>query len=115
MLLHFVQSSNESQSSSQKQREYNNYSDIVLTTTDLEAHMSESCKMVSKSYGIFKSKAAEQVGGNQLSFFSLCFFSLFEKCVCQCSIVLALGFVDASFWFMLEVLSKWLAYQLQEI
>ncbi|KAL0014832.1 hypothetical protein SO802_001901 [Lithocarpus litseifolius] len=60
VLLHFVQSSNESQSSSQKQRECNNYSDIVLTTTDLEAHMSESCKMVSKSYGIFKSKAAEQ-------------------------------------------------------
>ena len=88
MLLHFVQSSNESQSSSQKQREYNNYSDIVLTTTDLEAHMSESCKMVSKSYGIFKSKAAEQVGGNQLSFyfflFLFLFFSLGEVCVCVC-------------------------------
>ena len=89
MLLHFVQSSNESQSSSQKQREYNNYSDIVLTTTDLEAHMSESCKMVSKSYGIFKSKAAEQVGGNQPSFFFFFFFFLFfffllEKCVCVC-------------------------------
>ena len=83
MLLHFVQSSNESQFSSQKQREYNNYSDIVLTTTDLEAHMLESCKMVSKSYGIFKSKAAEQVGGNQLSFF----FSLREVCVSMCSIV----------------------------
>ena len=110
MLLHFVQSSNESRSSAQKQRDYNNYSDIVLTTTDLEAHISESCKMVSKSYGIFKSKAAEQVGGNQPSFFSLS-----EKCMCQCSIVLALGFVYASFWLMLEVLSKWLAYQLQEI
>ncbi|KAK7814389.1 protein root uvb sensitive 6 [Quercus suber] len=60
VLLHFVQSSNESRSSAQKQRDYNNYSDIVLTTTDLEAHISESCKMVSKSYGIFKSKAAEQ-------------------------------------------------------
>ena len=87
MLLHFVQSSNESQSSSQKQREYNNYSDIVLTTTDLEAHMSESCKMVSKSYGIFKSKAAEQVGGNQPSFFFflfLFFFFLLEKCVFVC-------------------------------
>ena len=83
MLLHFVQSSNESQFSSQKQREYNNYSDIVLTTTDLEAHMLESCKMVSKSYGIFKSKAAEQVCGNQLSFF----FSLREVCVSMCSIV----------------------------
>ena len=95
MLLHFVQSSNESQSSSQKQREYNNYSDIVLTTTDLEAHMSESCKMVSKSYGIFKSKAAEQVGGNQLFFSVFFFFFLFFffswrsvcLCVSMCSIV----------------------------
>ena len=110
MLLHFVQSSNESQCSSQKQREYNNYSDIVLTTTDLEAHMLESCKMVSKSYGIFKSKAAEQVGGNQLSFF---FPS--EKCACQCAVLLALSFVYASFGLILEVLLKWLAYQLQEI
>ena len=86
MLLHFVQSSNESQSSSQKQREYNSNSDIVLTTTDLEAHMSESCKMVSKSYGIFKSKAAEQVGGNQPSFFFFFFFFFFllEKCVFVC-------------------------------
>ncbi|KAL0012987.1 hypothetical protein SO802_000056 [Lithocarpus litseifolius] len=115
VLLHFVQSSNDSRSSAQKQRDYNNYSDIVLTTTDLEAHISESCKMVSKSYGIFKSKAAEQVGGNQLSFSFFLFFPLSEKCVCQCSIVLALGFVYASFWLMLEVLSKWLAYQLQEI
>ena len=77
MLLHLVKSSNESRSSAQKQRDYNNYSDIVLTTTDLEAHISESCKMVSKSYGIFKSKAAEQVGGNQLSFF----LSLRSACV----------------------------------
>ena len=91
MLLHFVQSSNESQSSSQKQREYNNNSDIVLTTTDLEAHMSESCKMVSKSYGIFKSKAAEQVGGNQPSFFFFLFlFSRRSVCVCQCAVLLAL-------------------------
>ncbi|KAM3714926.1 hypothetical protein ACJW31_01G370100 [Castanea mollissima] len=60
VLLHFVQSSNESRSSAQKQRDYNNYSDIVLTTTDLEAHISESCMMVSKLYGIFKSKAADQ-------------------------------------------------------
>ena len=93
MLLHFVQSSNESQSSSQKQREYNSNSDIVLTTTDLEAHMSESCKMVSKSYGIFKSKAAEQVGGNQPSFFFFLFLFFFFSwrsvclCVSMCSIV----------------------------
>lgn len=66
MLLHFLQSSNESRSSSQKQREYD-HPDIVAT--DLEARIAESCKMVSTSYGIFKSKAAEQVGGDQLILF----------------------------------------------
>jgi hypothetical protein len=79
VLLHFVQSSNESQSCAQKQSEHGKHSDIVSTTTDLEAHISESCKMVSKSYGIFKSKAADQVGGIQLSYIFL------EKCVSQCS------------------------------
>ncbi|XP_062177546.1 protein root UVB sensitive 6 [Alnus glutinosa] len=59
VLLHFMQSSNESRSSARKQREYD-YPDIVSTATDLEARIAESCKMVSTSYGIFKSKAAEQ-------------------------------------------------------
>jgi hypothetical protein len=66
VLLHFMQSSNESRSSAQKHREYD-HPDIVAT--DLEARISESCKMVSTSYGIFKSKAAEQVGGDQLILF----------------------------------------------
>ncbi|XP_059447617.1 protein root UVB sensitive 6 [Corylus avellana] len=57
VLLHFMQSSNENRSSSQKQGEYD-HPDIVAT--DLEARIAESCKMVSTSYGIFKSKAAEQ-------------------------------------------------------
>ena len=116
MLLHFVQSSNESQFSSQKQREYNNYSDIVLTTTDLEAHMLESCKMVSKSYGIFKSKAAEQVGGS-----TIFFFSLREVCVSMCSIVsfeLCVCILWAYTWGAFEVvglpvtrnLEKWEIY-----
>lgn len=69
MLLHFIKESNKSYFSAQKQSE-NGYSDVVSATTDLEAHVAESCKMVSASYGIFKSKAAEEVGGNQpLSFF----------------------------------------------
>jgi hypothetical protein len=68
VLLHFMQSSNESRSSAQKQREYD-YPDIVSTATDLEARIAESCKMVSTSYGIFKSKAAEQVGGDKLILF----------------------------------------------
>lgn len=68
MLLHFMQPSNESRSSAQKQREYD-HPDIVSTATDLEARIAESCKMVSTSYGIFKSKAAEQVGGDKLILF----------------------------------------------
>lgn len=68
MLLHFMQSSKESQSSARKQREYD-YPDIVPTATDLEARIAESCRMVSTSYGIFKSKAAEQVGGDQFILF----------------------------------------------
>ncbi|XP_041012123.1 protein root UVB sensitive 6 [Juglans microcarpa x Juglans regia] len=59
MLLHFIQESNKSHLSARKQSEYG-YSDIVSPTTDLEAHVVESCKMVSASYGIFKSKAAEE-------------------------------------------------------
>lgn len=71
MLLHFIQESNKSHLSARKQSEHG-YLDIVSPTTDLEAHVVESCKMVSASYGIFKSKAAEQVGGNQpISFFFL--------------------------------------------
>lgn len=64
MLLHFVQSSNDDRSSAGKRREYDS-SDFVSTPSDLEARIAESCKMVSSSYGIFKSNAAEQVGGNQ--------------------------------------------------
>ncbi|KAB1208632.1 hypothetical protein CJ030_MR7G007718 [Morella rubra] len=61
VLLHFVQSSNDDRSSAGKQREYDS-SDFVSTPSDLEARIAESCKMVSSSYGIFKSNAAEQVG-----------------------------------------------------
>lgn len=37
------------------------YLDYVPTENELEAHVAESCKMVSTSYGLFKHKAAEQV------------------------------------------------------
>ncbi|KAF8412032.1 hypothetical protein HHK36_004592 [Tetracentron sinense] len=68
VLLHFIRSSNEYQSSLRKQRGSDS-SDFIgslssyhplSTTIDLEAHIAESCKMVSTSYGLFKRKAAEQ-------------------------------------------------------
>ncbi|KAE8695531.1 Protein root UVB sensitive 6 [Hibiscus syriacus] len=55
VLLHFIHSANNRQSSSISQQE-----DLVPTTTDFEPHVAESCKMVSTSYGHFKNKAAEQ-------------------------------------------------------
>uniref|UniRef100_A0A5B6Z7Y2 Protein root UVB sensitive 6-like n=1 Tax=Davidia involucrata TaxID=16924 RepID=A0A5B6Z7Y2_DAVIN len=59
VLLHIIHSSNEKQSSSQKHRENEN-SILMPTTTDLQAHIAESYKMVSALYGPFKSKATEQ-------------------------------------------------------
>lgn len=58
VLLHSIQSSNKNVFSS-KEWDYDS-SDIELSATDLLAHLSESCKMVSTSYGYFKNKAAEQ-------------------------------------------------------
>ncbi|KAK9286852.1 hypothetical protein L1049_015258 [Liquidambar formosana] len=58
VLLHCIRSWNKNQSFSRKHQEHG--SNFMPTTTDLEAHIAESCKMVSISYGIFKSKAVEQ-------------------------------------------------------
>lgn len=60
MLLHFINSENNSQSSSWKGQE-SDHSRLMHTTADLEARISESCKTVSTAYGLFKRKAAEQV------------------------------------------------------
>ncbi|PRQ19635.1 putative Root UVB sensitive family [Rosa chinensis] len=59
VLLHFMRLSYDAQPPSQKQIK-DGYSNFVPTAKDLEAYIVESCKMVSHSYGIFKSKAAEQ-------------------------------------------------------
>ncbi|KAJ4846916.1 Protein root UVB sensitive 6 [Turnera subulata] len=59
VLLHFIRSSNNGQSPSRKMREYGN-SKHNLSAADLEAHIAESCKMVSTLYDPFKHKAAEQ-------------------------------------------------------
>ncbi|KAK2661439.1 hypothetical protein Ddye_000013 [Dipteronia dyeriana] len=59
VLLHFIQSVNDRQSLSRKQQEYD-HSKSAPTPADLEARIAESCKMVSASYGHFKSKTAEQ-------------------------------------------------------
>lgn len=59
MLLHFVRSSNGAQNSKRKQVDA--FSSSVPTTTNVEEEIAASCKMVSNSYEIFKSKASEQV------------------------------------------------------
>ncbi|KAK8490825.1 hypothetical protein V6N13_093108 [Hibiscus sabdariffa] len=55
VLLHFIHSASNRQSSSRSQQEH-----LVPTTSDFELHVAEACKMVSTSYGHFKNKAAEQ-------------------------------------------------------
>uniref|UniRef100_A0A5B6Z878 Uncharacterized protein n=1 Tax=Davidia involucrata TaxID=16924 RepID=A0A5B6Z878_DAVIN len=59
VLLHIIRSSNKNQSSSQKLLE-NNYSTLMPTTSNLQAHIAESYKMVLGLYGPFKNKATEQ-------------------------------------------------------
>lgn len=59
VLLHFIRSSTKNQSSSVKNLE-NDRLNYIPTTSDLEAHIAESCKVVSTLYGVFKSKASEQ-------------------------------------------------------
>ena len=60
VLLHFIRSSSGGQKSSRKQGDA--ISNSVPAVTNLEAQIAASCKMVSTSYEIFKSKASEQVG-----------------------------------------------------
>lgn len=60
VLLHFIHSINDRQSLPHKQQQYE-YSKITPTSAQVEAHIAESCKMVSAAYCHFKSKAAEQV------------------------------------------------------
>ncbi|OWM84833.1 protein root UVB sensitive 6 [Punica granatum] len=59
VLLHFTCSSKDGQSQNQKYQEHG-LSNSVALTTNLEARVAQSCEMVSASYGVFKSKAAEQ-------------------------------------------------------
>ncbi|XP_023553117.1 protein root UVB sensitive 6-like [Cucurbita pepo subsp. pepo] len=58
VLLHFIRSSSGGQKSSRKQGDA--ISNSVPAVTNLEAQIAASCKMVSTSYEIFKSKASEQ-------------------------------------------------------
>ncbi|KAK4788320.1 hypothetical protein SAY86_019639 [Trapa natans] len=57
VLLHFI-SSKDGQLLSQKNPE--NSCSSLLSSSNLEAHVSQSCEMVSATYRVFKSKAAEQ-------------------------------------------------------
>ncbi|KAL5555069.1 hypothetical protein UlMin_037305 [Ulmus minor] len=58
VLLHFIHSTYEGRTLSQKERKDGD--SINVPASELEAHISESCKIVSTSFGIFKHKAAEQ-------------------------------------------------------
>ncbi|KAF9623143.1 hypothetical protein IFM89_037724, partial [Coptis chinensis] len=69
VLLHFIRSSDKRDSSVSKHNR-NGLLDFIEslsthhslpTTIDIEAHIAESCKIVSSSYGVFKKKASEQV------------------------------------------------------
>ncbi|CAJ2649318.1 unnamed protein product [Trifolium pratense] len=59
VLSSFIKSMNESKVSSWKQREDLN-SNVMLTVTDLEACIADSCKVVTNAYWLFKNKAHEQ-------------------------------------------------------
>ncbi|GAB2283935.1 Protein root UVB sensitive 6 [Dionaea muscipula] len=58
VLLDFIDSAVKSQYF--QGREANDQFDSIATSIDIEAHVAESCKVVSTAYGLFKSKAAEQ-------------------------------------------------------
>ncbi|KAF5948716.1 hypothetical protein HYC85_014673 [Camellia sinensis] len=60
VLLHIIHSSNQNQPPYRKHRE-TDHSVFMRSITDLQSHITESCKMVSALYGPFKSKATEQV------------------------------------------------------
>lgn len=59
VLMHIIRSSQQNQILLRKHPE-NDHSVFKPSVTDLEAHITESYKMVSSLYGTFKSKAAEQ-------------------------------------------------------
>lgn len=74
VLLHFIRSSNEKQSSGKNVVSDRSVLDRSLSThlmptaVDFEAQIAESCKIVSSSYELFKREAAEQVSMMQCSF-----------------------------------------------
>ncbi|KAI8024913.1 Cytochrome P450 85A1 [Camellia lanceoleosa] len=60
VLLHIIHSSNQNQPPYKKHRETDHLV-FMRSITDLQSHITESCKMVSALYGPFKSKATEHV------------------------------------------------------
>lgn len=73
VLLHFICSTNANRHS--RKRMSSNKSKLNETidprNLDFLAHIAESCKIVSSSYGVFKEKAAEEVTNN---FFPVCYY-----------------------------------------
>lgn len=65
VLLHSLRSSVKKQASLGKNEEIDT-SNFTGTSTDIEAQVAESCKVVSATYGLFKDKAAQEVTFNTL-------------------------------------------------
>ncbi|CAI9765280.1 unnamed protein product [Fraxinus pennsylvanica] len=59
VLLHIIHTSNQNQCSSRRQQEHD-LPMLLPTSSDIQAHVAESYKMVSALYGPFKNKAKEQ-------------------------------------------------------
>ncbi|KAI4367062.1 hypothetical protein MLD38_022843 [Melastoma candidum] len=59
VLLHFLSLASSGRLSSGKHQR-NRYSKLVVPTANLEAQIADSCELVAASYGLFKSKAADQ-------------------------------------------------------
>jgi len=67
VLLHFIQSTNANKASKKHTKPSSmemidsSSNQVMPTNADFLDYISESCKVVSSSYGVFKKKAADQV------------------------------------------------------
>lgn len=76
MLLHFMNQSKVSTLKSVEQPD----PDFAPVVHELESRIAESCEMVSTSYGVFKSRAAEQVTFAEICIYIIWFYYVY-KCL----------------------------------
>jgi hypothetical protein len=61
VLLHFINASHARRLKQKRKQANPDYGNLYSRNMDFLAHIAESCKIVSSSYGTFKKKAREQV------------------------------------------------------